>query len=37
VVGSAIVNQIARHGKDPDLIQRVSEFVRPLVQAVKQP
>ena len=37
VVGSAIVNQIAQHGKDPDLIQRVSEFVRPLVQAVKQP
>ena len=37
VVGSAIVNQIARHGKHPDLIQRVSEFVRPLVQAVKQP
>ncbi len=37
VVGSAIVNQIAQHGKDPDLIQRVSEFVKPLVQAVKQP
>ena len=27
VVGSAIVNQIAQHGKAPDLIQRVSEFV----------
>jgi tryptophan synthase alpha chain len=37
VVGSAIVNQIAQHGKDPDLIQRVSEFVKPLVQAVKHP
>ncbi len=36
VVGSAIVNQIAQHGKAPDLIQRVSEFVKPLVQAVKQ-
>ena len=37
VVGSAIVNQIAQHGKAPDLIRRVSEFVKPLVQAVKQP
>ena len=37
VVGSAIVNQIAQHGKAPDLIKRVSEFVKPLVQAVKQP
>jgi tryptophan synthase alpha chain len=36
VVGSAIVNQIAQHGKAPDLIQRVSEFVKPLVRAVKQ-
>ena len=35
VVGSAIVNQIAQHGKAPDLIQRVSEFVKPLVAAVK--
>ncbi len=37
VVGSAIVNQIARHGNALDLIKRVSEFVKPLVQAVKQP
>ena len=37
VVGSAIVNQIARHGKAADLIQQVSAFVKPLVQAVKQP
>ena len=37
VVGSAIVNQIAKHGNAPDLIQRVSEFVKPLVRAVKQP
>jgi tryptophan synthase alpha chain len=37
VVGSAIVNQIAKYGNAPDLVRRVSEFVRPLVQAVKQP
>jgi tryptophan synthase alpha chain len=37
VVGSAIVNQIAQHGKAPDMTRRVSEFVRPLLQAVKQP
>jgi tryptophan synthase alpha chain len=36
VVGSAIVNQIAQHGNAPDMIQQVSEFVRPLVAAVKQ-
>jgi tryptophan synthase alpha chain len=37
VVGSAIVNQIAQHGNAPDLVRRVSEFVKPLIQAVKQP
>ena len=37
VVGSAIVNQIAQCGPAPDLIKRVSEFVKSLVQAVKQP
>jgi len=37
VVGSAIVNQIAQHGKAPDLIKRVSEFTRTLLQAVNQP
>jgi len=37
VVGSAIVDQVARHGKSPDLIPRVKEFVRPLLEAVKQP
>ena len=37
VVGSAIVDQIARHGKAPDLIKRVSEFVESLLQAVKKP
>jgi len=36
VVGSAIVNQVALHGKAPDLIERVSGFTRPLLRAVKQ-
>jgi tryptophan synthase alpha chain len=36
VVGSAIVDQVARHGKAPDLIMQVSEFVKPLVAAVKR-
>jgi tryptophan synthase alpha chain len=35
VVGSAIVNQIAKHGQAPDLVQQVSRFVESLVQAVK--
>jgi tryptophan synthase alpha chain len=35
VVGSAIVNQVAQHGKAADLVERVSEFVKPLVQAVR--
>lgn len=35
VVGSAIVNQIAKHGKDPKLAQRVMEFVQPMLEAVK--
>jgi tryptophan synthase alpha chain len=37
IVGSAIVNQIARHGQAPDMSERVGEFVKSLVQAVKQP
>lgn len=37
VVGSAIVDQIARHGQDPDLVRRVGAFVESLVQAVKNP
>jgi tryptophan synthase alpha chain len=37
VVGSAVVNQIARHGQSPDLVTRVMEFTRALIQAVKQP
>lgn len=35
VVGSAIVNQIAEHGKSGDLVPRVTEFVKSLVKAVK--
>lgn len=35
VVGSAIVNEIARAGKSPDLVRKVSEFVQPLVQALR--
>lgn len=35
VVGSAVVNQIAKHGKEPDLVQQVTNFVRPIVKAVK--
>ncbi|MBN2506498.1 MAG: tryptophan synthase subunit alpha [Verrucomicrobia bacterium] len=36
VVGSAIVNEIARHGADSDLVERVRRFVEPLIEAVKQ-
>lgn len=35
VVGSAIVNRIAEHGKSPDLVERVSGFVRQLAEAVR--
>jgi len=35
VVGSAVVNQIARHGKSKDLVKRVGEFVKSLADAVK--
>ena len=35
VVGSAVVNQIARHGKSKDLAKRVSAFVESLACAVK--
>jgi tryptophan synthase alpha chain len=34
VVGSAIVNQIATHGKSPDLVRKVVDFVKPLIDAV---
>lgn len=36
VVGSAIVNRIAEHGKQPNLAGTVGEFVASLAQAVKQ-
>ncbi len=35
VVGSAVVNQIALHGKEPDLVDRVVKFVSPMVEAIK--
>jgi tryptophan synthase alpha chain len=35
VVGSAIVNQIAQHGKSPDLVSTVTKFVKSLGDAVK--
>ena len=35
VVGSAIVNQIAAHGKSPGLAARVAELTRPMIEAVK--
>jgi tryptophan synthase alpha chain len=35
VVGSAVVNQIAGHGKSPELVKRVSAFVKSLASAVK--
>ena len=35
VVGSAIVNQIARHGNSQDLVAQVLTFTKPLIAAVK--
>lgn len=35
VVGSVVVNQIAEHGRSPDLVERVVRVVRPLIEAVK--
>ena len=35
VVGSAIVNQIAEHGRSPELVAKVSAFVKSLAEAVK--
>jgi tryptophan synthase alpha subunit len=37
VVGSAIVNQIANWGNSKDLVPRVTEFVKNLVNGVKHP
>jgi len=36
VVGSAIVNQIAKYGKEAELVKRVTDFITPLIQAVRQ-
>jgi tryptophan synthase alpha chain len=36
VVGSAIVNQIAQHGKSSDLVKQVSAFVGALISGVKE-
>jgi tryptophan synthase alpha chain len=36
VVGSAVVNQIAHHGKSPELVKRVSSFVKPLLEAAEE-
>ena len=36
VVGSAVVNQIAQHGKSPELVARVGAFVKSLADAVKK-
>jgi len=36
VVGSAIVNQIAEHGAETDLPERVGAFVKTLVDAIKR-
>jgi tryptophan synthase alpha chain len=35
VVGSAIVNQIAEHGKSKDLVKKVGKFVATLAKAIK--
>lgn len=35
VVGSAIVKRIGEHGKSPDLVQRLVDFVKPLARATK--
>jgi tryptophan synthase alpha chain len=35
VVGSAVVDRIARHGQSPDLTSKIAEFVSSLAQAVR--
>ncbi|MGO8765452.1 MAG: tryptophan synthase subunit alpha [Limisphaerales bacterium] len=35
VVGSAVVNQIAEHGKSKELVKRVAKFVKLIAEAVK--
>jgi tryptophan synthase alpha chain len=36
VVGSAVVDRIGRHGRDSDMVSRVTGFVESLVRAVKE-
>ncbi len=36
VVGSAIVKRIAQYGKQPDLVEKVLELVRPLAEATQR-
>ena len=36
VVGSAIVNEVARHGKSPELVSKVSAFTKSLLDAAKR-
>lgn len=36
VVGSTVVNQIAEHGKSPDLVSATSDFIRSLRQGINQ-
>ena len=36
VVGSSVVNQIAEHGKSPELVSKVSAFVKSLTAAAKR-
>jgi tryptophan synthase alpha chain len=36
VVGSAVVNQIAEHGKSKELVGRVAAFVKSLGDAIKK-
>jgi hypothetical protein len=35
-VGSAIVNQIAKFGKTPELLPAVTRFTQSLIEAVKK-
>ena len=36
VVGSVVVNQIAQHGKSPDLVGRLESFVGSMARAIKE-
>ena len=36
VVGSAVVNQVAKYGKDPNVVDHVLNFVQPMIEAVKK-